>query len=966
MFHHWKYILLAIFTIVIATDAKSQSNGHTITLVGFVSNILTHNPVTGAKVELMTADSMVVDSTTSSSYKVNGLKGGFILKLKKPGEYIIHCTHPDYEESYTPLPIQKIGKHQNFIHDKFCYMQRKYPRTAIEEDNPVELGEVVVKATKVKFYTDKDTLVYNADALNLSEGSMLDDLIRQLPGAEMNDEGEIFVNGRKVEELLLNGRELMGNNRKLILDNLPSFMVNKVKVFEKHTLRQLLDGDTISPKNLAMDINLKRKYAKGWIMNVDGGYGSHERFLAQLFAMRLTENSRVSLYSNINNISDERKPGESSEWTPSLEGNGVRTTRSAGVDYDVEDGRGRYRLMGTLDVSNSTSDVASRTTSEQFIHSGNTYGKAFSNNREHDTHLSLEQYYSLMRPRPLRFDMEPTFNYHHFNNRTEAASTTFTEDQFAQWGKEWMDSISSPTAGSLIRNYAVNRLRNRIYEKGDDWNAGLSLVKVITPNDQRHHIFLSAKLHWEGTKKKQFEHYQLDYIQKEGQDWHNKHNIKSDRGYNHLFGVVESFSVNSTWTISSSYEYAMKSHKSNRSLFLLHKLDGWEGGTVHPLGDLPSTDELMSVRDYGNSYYSTQRDFVHLPTLRIEYNRMTGEKKTNRNGLSLQLPLRIERNELDYRRASTDTLFHRNLSLLEPSISFTSNRGAKLWFSSLYRYTMTAPEMSYLVDVRDDSDPLNIMLGNRHLRNRHNHHFEATLQQTLTGQRMYNVKTLLNAYRNSLALGYDYDEQTGIRTFRPTTVNGNYDAEIAGGLTMPLDSARHFTLQANSTLKYRKSVDMVNQLKSKVGTFNTDQMLKVDYTPSSNVNVGLKCDFHFQHSESRREDFDDINIFDFDYGLTAKLQLPWNIQLSTDLTMYSRRGYADKAVNKDELVWNARVKKTLLHGKLTLVVDGFDILGNISNVKHTVNAQGRTETWTNVIPHYVMFHVVCRLNKQPK
>ena len=100
-------------------------------------------------------------------------------------------------------------------------------------------------------------------------------------------------------------------------------------------------------------------------------------------------------------------------------------------------------------------------------------------------------------------------------------------------------------------------------------------------------------MHWEGTKKKQFEHYQLDYIQKEGQDWRNKHNIKSDRGYNHLFGVDESFSVNSTWTISSSYEYAMKSHKSNRSLFLFHKLDGWEGGTVHPLGDLPSTDELI-------------------------------------------------------------------------------------------------------------------------------------------------------------------------------------------------------------------------------------------------------------------------------------------------------------------------------------------------------------------------------------
>lgn len=84
-----------------------------------------------------------------------------------------------------------------------------------------DLGEVTVTATKVKMFWKGDTLVYDATAFKLPDGSMLDDLIRQMPGVTMNENGEIFVNNRKIDELQLGSRSFMRGNSKVLLENLP-------------------------------------------------------------------------------------------------------------------------------------------------------------------------------------------------------------------------------------------------------------------------------------------------------------------------------------------------------------------------------------------------------------------------------------------------------------------------------------------------------------------------------------------------------------------------------------------------------------------------------------------------------------------------------------------------------------------------------------------------------------------------
>ena len=302
---------LVIFTALFAaTHALADK---TAFIYGFAHDRITHENLINTQVSLMKGDSIISVTATNSNFNV-GSKGGawfFIVPVDGTTDYTIILERDGYTVMSWPLKAQfdkkplKVGEYR-FIED---IPLDKAPKVH-------EIDGVTIRATKVKFYHRGDTLVYDADAFQTAEGSMLDALIRQLPGAELTDQGEIFVNGRKVESLLLNGEKFFDNNRQIMLENLPAYMVKTVKTYEKAGLLSQLNGRDMGDKEFVMDVGLKKQYQIGWMGNVEAGYGTEDRYLARLFAMRFGTKSRITLYGNLNNLNDNRKPGENTTWTP--------------------------------------------------------------------------------------------------------------------------------------------------------------------------------------------------------------------------------------------------------------------------------------------------------------------------------------------------------------------------------------------------------------------------------------------------------------------------------------------------------------------------------------------------------------------------------------------------------------------------------------------------------------------------
>ena len=205
----------------------------------------------------------------------------------------------------------------------------------------VTLKEVVVTATKLKMVMRGDTIVYDADAFQLSSGSMLDKLIRLLPGAQLEPGGEIYINGQKVESLLVNGENFFNGDPKVALDNLPHYMVDKIKVYRKMDERLMVASDLRTLRKdqlpLVLDVGLKKEYTTSWVGNATVGYGTDHHHEARMFAMRFTPNSHIAMVGNSNDVRGDSYYSSDGNWQEPYGNTAEVTTHEVKVDGMLRD-----------------------------------------------------------------------------------------------------------------------------------------------------------------------------------------------------------------------------------------------------------------------------------------------------------------------------------------------------------------------------------------------------------------------------------------------------------------------------------------------------------------------------------------------------------------------------------------------------------------------------------------------------
>ena len=130
--------------------------------------------------------------------------------------------------------------------------------------------------------------------------------------------------------------------------------------------------------------------------------------------------------------------------------------------------------------------------------------------------------------------------------------------------------------------------------------------------------------------------------------------------------------------------------------------------------------------------------------------------------------------------------------------------------------------------------------------------------------------------------------------------------------------------------------------------------------------VGFDALIDSHHTVFDRDEFETLNTPSFNYGFRGRVVLPWDVEISTDIKMYQRRGHRDPAMNINTLLRNGRISKTLLNDRLMVAVEGFDILGNVKSIGYSIDALSRTETWTSSVPGYVMLSLRWNLTKKPR
>ena len=958
------FTLLLTILLTIPTLAQEK-----LTLKSRVVDSKTRNDIPGVTVQLLSSDSTVLKTLVANNPWTRDDQSGYSSTFefdvpRERGNYIIRASYLGYKTSCVNVSIGDLRKRE--------YV-KELPSIALHADTKM-LQEVNVVGSKVKFYHKGDTVVYNADAFILAEGSMLDALIRQMPGVEIKQDGRIYHNGKFVENLLLNGKDFFKGNQSVMLENLPSYTVKQVKVYDKYGQKSEFLGQKLKDDmTYVMDVNLKKEYSVGLMANLEGGAGTSDRYLGRLFAMRYTDHSRLTFYGSVNNLTDKRKPGRDTDWSPQQMPKGDNKEKLGGFDYSISGRDQKFDLNGNVQVSHSDQNLVTNTDRVNFLADGNTYDYERQQSKYKDFHLSTEHKLNFVFNKVNLF-LQPTLTYDKFDNRSSYLSGTFSAMQ-SGITRDILDKIYEPGLGNEIRQSLVNRYRKEGLGKGHQLSGGLDAYTVVKLSDSGDNLTFTANVSSDNRKEDLFNQYSIDYgsEQKNTESGNQYFKNHPNRNLSYNAGASYWFRMSQTTQFSIYYGFEHKGEKRHSSLYLLDKLNSEnENGTT--IGWLPSVLEYESVQDRANSYVSNYDEETHYIKPSIYWN-----KGTTNGTWSCQTSLNVlpTRQKLAYQRGDMDTTIVRNTVML--SLPFT-----KLgWYSNDYTKTFQlvlkaipkAPDLLNMVNISDATDPMNVKVGNSGLKNEMAYGANLLISLNNFGkQRSQDIRLQYNYRANAVAMGYSYDTRTGVRTYRADNVNGNWDAAASYSFEQPLDKMKKLTFQTRTVLKYINSVDLIG--KSETGSYQAtrnavqtllmSETLKLDYKMGSSSQVGVKASATWRNVNGDAMDFDRINAVDLNYGATASISLPWHLQLGTDLTMYSRRGYKGSSMNTNDLLWNARLSYTMLKGKLTWMLDGFDILGNLNNITRTVNAQGRTETYNNALPRYAILHVAYHFNMKPK
>ena len=445
-----KKSLLLLMMVLVSAFSFAQDRK----ISGVLVDGETKEPVMQTTVQLITMDSAFVAGAVSNE------RGAFTITAPKNGKYLLRISSIGYIGVLKRLEI--VGnKNLNLGIVKM-------------ESDAKMLSQVNVTGKALKVVVKEDTFVYNSAAYVTPEGSVVEELVKRLPGAQVSEDGKITINGKEVKKVKVGGKEFMTGDTQTAMKNLPTSIIDNIKVYDEKSDLSRITGIDDGNDETVLDFSVKPGMNKGFMSNVDLGYGTHDRYTGRLFGM--------------------------------YTGQGLNSSKMAGFNFSYDNDT--IQIGGSVRWNHRDGDVMSRRAVENFVsRSGafeNSVNQNFSRSDSWNAQLRLEWKPDTMTNIMFRPSMSISSN----DGLTSSSSANFNEDPFryfadplavASIAKMAEDSIivnssldkginysnSKRFGGSLQFNRKLNSLGRNItfrvegnYSKGDGNNLSISNVHL--------------------------------------------------------------------------------------------------------------------------------------------------------------------------------------------------------------------------------------------------------------------------------------------------------------------------------------------------------------------------------------------------------------------------------------------------------------------------------------------------------
>lgn len=790
-------------------------------------------------------------------------------------------------------------------------------KVAVPQDTAtvvIQLKEATVVAKVDPITVAADTVEYNPAAYRLMEDAMLEDLLEKIPGLEING-NTVTLNGREVKQLLIEGQRFFGGNVMTGLKNISADMVAKVRAYDRESDFTRTTGIDDGEREPVLDLKIKKSMMDGWKGNLRAGYGTHNRYQAGLNANKITKTQNSSVVVNFNNL-----PGkigiDNASRTQLGSGSGAdNQKREAGFNFASKSQKLNVDASVHYDGNDKDSQSHSRsqTVRDSGVSSydGNSQTLSGANTPSFSARLEWKptKNWTIVFKPSLKYSGTYSYSQSQGSNYNVSGKLSNSTDNF---NRNIRNSFNGSCYFQLTRRFASKRGRSLTFSTSDNF----TLQNLDNPlhYSTRYYLIKSNPDSLNLREVTVDEHIR-------------NFNLNGQLSYNEPLG--KGFHVQ----VIAALNHGSKS--SVRNVY-----DSYGGGN------------LMGEISYDASYQSN--------TGNVSVNMRYVKKKFN---LTAGVSLRPQSSHFHYRDTlGVDTTVRKRAFYVAPNFSLRYNPNKTTRMTLQYRGQVNQPSMYQLMPVSSGTNPLYVHYGNENLFPSFVHIAEFSFNRSDLVRHSSILCDLNWRYtQNRVVSITSYDPVSGGTKTYTDNLNGNWEASGYEAYTKSFGSS--WSLSQKASANFHNDVAWLYNSSKKQADLNTSRrlMLKasVDCTYRNDWLELIGCvngDYTDESNVLRPEM--NQKPWSFGGGLKATASLPWKMRLMVDFSLLGQRGYIFEELNREYYILNAGVYQSFLKRKLTISIEGNDLLGQLPSLTRSFGSSSRSIVTFNGYNSYILARMV--------
>jgi len=856
-----KFVLMIILFILINSDLVAQPSND-FNLSGVLIDSVSHQVISYAALSIVIpADHKIIKSTISNE------SGAFKFKGLNPGKYYLLISCISYGKISKEIEI--IGTDRNIDIGKLKLSKQS-----------IYLQDVVIEGESIAVMIKGDTIEFNAAFFKTDTNAMIEELIRKLPGLEVDNDGNIKAQGKDVMRIFVDGKPFFGDDPKMATKNLTVDMFEKIQVIDKKSdqaiFTQIDDGEVEKILNLIT----KRSKKNGFFGKLITGVGNEGRYDASSNLNWFKDARQLSVIGTLNNINNIRfsdfasldqsaknlkttanKNISSTSGIYSANSNGISKSWSSGLNFRDSIGKisfaGSYLYSGNDNKKILYSIRQTFLTDSVFITDNNQQNTSESNN--HNINLEFEYCLDSMN--------SILFNPHiKVNNIQSLQLSDYSTHGLKTEIINQSNTQKSRSKQTVTLNFEL-LLRHRFKKPGR--TLSLSLKAGSNPSENDGNNFSNSSY---------FKNNIISYDTVN----HYKYNTKGELAWDSKISYTEPLFHHMIMEVN--YQYKQKKSFSDRKTFDYNSITG-----IYDIVHVKLTSRYENI-------FQNHKAIINLKVYQYKWDYTIG--------------IGIEPSSLISKIVNIDSTIIRNVVNFSPQLilNITPRKGKKLTVK--YKGNTNQPTLDELQPIIDNSNPLYIYIGNPGLKPE----FVNTLTfnyntSKLTTQNYFFSNFLFENTINRIANSITYDS-SGVQTTFPVNVNGTYKINLNAGIGKPF---KKFFLNVGYNTSFINDINYLNQAVFGTKVLSMGLNSRLNYNgdwltaaPIAKISINKAWYDHSTRS--------DAQYFNYIFGFEFQADLFWNIRIGSDIQYVDNSGYGD-GYNIDMCIWNAFISRQIFLNK---------------------------------------------------